>query len=55
MSALDPTVRRSIEDAIEHMIGLLDAIDGDPDLEDDTEVDLSEFEDSSIAMTGGQA
>lgn len=28
-----PDVRKRIEDAIERMIGILDAIDGDPDLE----------------------
>ena len=29
-----PSTRRSIEDAIERLLALLDAMDGDPDLED---------------------
>jgi hypothetical protein len=40
------TARRSIEDAIERLLALLDALDGDPDLEDgaDTEPNGDELE-----------
>jgi hypothetical protein len=36
--------RREIEDAIERLIGMLDAIDGDPDLELETDEDTHDDE-----------
>lgn len=37
--ATSPAFRRAIEDQIEFLIGLLDGIDGDPDLEPCADVD----------------
>ncbi len=55
MNVPEPTVRRSIEDAIERLMALLDFIDGDPDLEDggDTEPNGDEG-DFPLHFPGGQ-
>lgn len=36
-AAITPSLRKSIETAIETLIGVLDRLDGDPDLEDSDE------------------
>lgn len=41
---LSPQARRKIEDAIEALIGVLDAFDGDADLEEDAEGDDADLE-----------
>lgn len=40
---LSPSVRRSIEDEIERLLSLLDALDGDADFEDDDNLDPPGF------------
>lgn len=40
-----PINRKAIEDQIELLVGILDCIDGDPDLEDDNEDSCSAYDD----------
>jgi hypothetical protein len=55
-SALNPTTRRSIEDEIDRLIALLDAMDGDPDLEgDEREIDPAEIDSPDFIWGGGES
>lgn len=48
-----PLTRRSLEDEIERLIGLLDAVDPDPDLEDESEDDDADLEDGGDTEPNG--
>lgn len=42
--AVTPSMRHRIEDIIEHLLALLDTLDGDPDLEDGGDAEMEPLE-----------